>query len=163
MPSQGRRSPKRTNSSLDPTTIPFRLANAVTTAGSGGVGVLLKMVIAVVLWRYRRDLPGEVTVLAAGVLGGAGELVAMAVVAHPRPATAGLLGESGFGFASGHTTGFTAVAVTIAIVAGALYSRPTRVRERTTPRDRGTKADSILDSGRPLMPLSRRSIRRGGR
>lgn len=92
-------------------TLGFRLGEAVSVVGSGLVVGLLAVVFGgVVLWWTRELLIAAVVpVAAAGA--GAVELMAKHLVQRPRPVTATLTGESGYGFPSGHTTGFTALLV----------------------------------------------------
>jgi membrane-associated phospholipid phosphatase len=97
----------------------FRIGDDISLIGSGGVVVILAVIAAALLWRVRRDVIGAVIVIGAAGAGGVGEVVAKALIARPRPATMTFTGESGFGFPSGHTTGFTALAVGLALVLSA--------------------------------------------
>lgn len=101
-----------------PATNWFRFGEDISFIGSGGVVVVIAVVAAALLWRSRRQLVGSVMVLAAAVGGGASEVIAKKLIERPRPLTMTFTGESGFGFPSGHTTGFTAVVVAIALALG---------------------------------------------
>ena len=94
----------------------FQLAKAVSLMGSGVVvGLLAVGFGGFVLWRTREVfIAAAVPVAAAGA--GAVELVTKHVVQRPRPLSSALTGESGYGFPSGHTTGFTALVVATVVV-----------------------------------------------
>lgn len=94
----------------------FRLGDAISIIGSGPVVGALSLVIGAVIWHRRRDLLLAAVVPAAAVCGGAAELLGKHIVERLRPTTASFTGESGFGFPSGHTTGFTTMVVAVALV-----------------------------------------------
>ncbi len=94
----------------------FQAGRAVSFFGSGVVVGILALAFGVfVLWRTHELFIAAAVPIAAGV-GGAIELLVKHVVQRPRPLTAGLTGEGGYGFPSGHTTGFTALVVAIVAV-----------------------------------------------
>jgi len=96
----------------------FQAGKAVSLVGSGVVvGILALAFGAFVLWRTRELFIAAAVPVAAGAAG-AVELLAKHVVQRPRPLTAALTGEAGYGFPSGHTTGFTALVVaTVGVLA----------------------------------------------
>lgn len=94
----------------------FRIGEAVSTVGSGGVVALVALVLAAFVWRRSRDLVRALTIPFSGAVAGVAELVGKEVVGRLRPVTAAATRESGFGFPSGHTTGFTAMAVAAVLV-----------------------------------------------
>lgn len=100
----------------------FRLGQAVSIVGSGPAVALLAVAIGIgVFWRTRQLYISAAVPAAAG---GAGlvELAVKHIVGRPRPPTALLTGKSGFGFPSGHTSGFTALATAIIAVVFVLTS-----------------------------------------
>jgi membrane-associated phospholipid phosphatase len=98
-----------------PNTTLFHLTDVFSQLGSGPVVGLLSFVIAAVLWRRFGEFFRPLIIVAAGALGGVAELVGKSIVGRLRPPTMTFTGESGFGFPSGHTTGFGAMMVAIAI------------------------------------------------
>lgn len=101
-----------------PSTWSFRIGQAFSLLGSGPVVLLGALTTAVVVWRKVRDLATAAVIPFTGLIAGVGELAAKRVVARPRPVTAAFTGESGFGFPSGHTTGFAATAFVAAVIVG---------------------------------------------
>jgi membrane-associated phospholipid phosphatase len=98
-----------------PNTTLFHLTDVFSQLGSGPVVVLLSVVIAAVLWRRFGEFFRPLIIIAAGALGGAAEILGKSIVGRLRPPTMSFTGESGLGFPSGHTTGFAAMMVAIAI------------------------------------------------
>jgi membrane-associated phospholipid phosphatase len=98
-----------------PNTTLFHLTDVFSQLGSGPVVGLLSFVIAAVLWRRFGDFFRPLIIIAAGALGGVAEILGKSVVGRLRPPTMSFTRESGFGFPSGHTTGFAAMMVAIAI------------------------------------------------
>ena len=94
--------------------------------GAGGVVALVALVVAFVVWRRSRDLVLAAVVPLAGAIAGVAELIGKHVVGRLRPVTAAASGELGYGFPSGHTTGFTAMAVAVSAVAAFGVARPRR-------------------------------------
>ena len=101
----------------------FRFGEVVSLFGKGPVVALVALAIgAVILYRVRRlFIAGAIPAAAAasGIL----ELGTKYVVRRPRPPTASLTGQSGYGFPSGHTTGFTAMVVALVGVLASLGYR----------------------------------------
>ena len=98
----------------------FRTANLVSLFGSPGVVVVLGVVVAGVLWFRHRAAPWALAALAAPAIGGAAEVTLKVIVARPRPLSAGLVGDAGNGFPSGHAAGFSALMLVIALAVAAL-------------------------------------------
>jgi undecaprenyl-diphosphatase len=98
-----------------PNTTLFHLTDVFSQLGSGPVVGLLSFVIAAVLWRRFGDFFRPLIIIAAGALGGVAEILGKSIVGRLRPPTMAFTRESGFGFPSGHTTGFAAMMVAIAI------------------------------------------------
>jgi membrane-associated phospholipid phosphatase len=94
--------------------------------GSGGLVAAFALVVAFVVWRRPRDLVLAAVVPLAGAIAGVAELLGKHVVGRLRPVTAAASGELGYGFPSGHTTGFTAMAVAVSAVAAFVLARPRR-------------------------------------
>lgn len=101
-----------------PSTAPFLVAEVFSSVGSVGSVVVIALVTAVGVSRYRSDFSASIPILLAAGVGGLSEFVLAGIIARPRPLTAGLTGESGFGFPSGHTTVFSAVAVALVLTLG---------------------------------------------
>jgi membrane-associated phospholipid phosphatase len=97
----------------------FRLGEAISTIGSGGVVALLAVLIAALVWRRTGDIIRALAIPFAGAVAGVAELIGKQIVGRLRPVTAAATGESGLGFPSGHTTGFTAAAVAVVLVLAA--------------------------------------------
>lgn len=107
----------------------YRLFDAISVLGSKGAVVVGAVVLAVfALWWWRNLRLALVCVLGPA-LAGAGEIVLKEVIGRPRPSTARVSGEGGFGFPSGHASGATALAVVIVLLAFAAFPRrhPLRV------------------------------------
>jgi membrane-associated phospholipid phosphatase len=98
-----------------PNTTLFHLTDVFSQLGSGPIVGLLSFVIAAVLWRRFGDFFRPLIIIAASALGGVAEILGKSIVGRLRPPTMSFTGESGFGFPSGHTTGFAAMMVAIAI------------------------------------------------
>ena len=106
-----------------PGSVLFRVGEVLSLPGSGAAVLVVSLVIAAVVWHRSRDLVLAAVVPLAGAVGGVGELVAKQVVERLRPPTAVFTGESGYGFPSGHTTGFVAMVVAAVVVLGATRAR----------------------------------------
>ncbi len=98
-----------------PNTTLFHLTDVFSQLGSGPVVGLISFVMAAVLWRRFGTFFRPLIIIAAGALGGVAEILGKSIVGRLRPPTMSFTGESGFGFPSGHTTGFAAMMVAIAI------------------------------------------------
>jgi membrane-associated phospholipid phosphatase len=98
-----------------PNTTLFHLTDVFSQLGSGPVVGVLSFVTAAVLWRRFGEFFRPLIIIASGALGGVAELVGKSLVGRLRPPTMSFTGESGLGFPSGHTTGFAAMMVAIAI------------------------------------------------
>jgi membrane-associated phospholipid phosphatase len=98
-----------------PNTTLFHFTDVFSQLGSGPVVGLLSFVIAAALWRRFGAFFRPLIIIAAGALGGVAEVIGKSIVGRLRPPTMTFTGESGFGFPSGHTTGFAAMMVAIAI------------------------------------------------
>ncbi|MCU1344637.1 MAG: hypothetical protein JWL70_903 [Acidimicrobiia bacterium] len=95
----------------------FRFGDIMSTVSSPAVVAVLGVTVAAVLvWRKR--LLDAVLVLAAPALAGVGESVIKMLVERPRPVTAPIAGESGFGFPSGHVAGSTALVLILLLLVG---------------------------------------------
>lgn len=94
--------------------------------GSGGVVAALALMVACIVWWRSRDLVLAAVVPFASAIAGVAELAGKHVVGRLRPVTAAASGELGYGFPSGHTTGFTAMAVAISAVAARGLARRRR-------------------------------------
>ena len=73
--------------------------------------MIVALLIATIVWRRSGDIVLAGAVPLAAAIGGVTELVGKHLVERLRPATEVFTGEAGFGFPSGHTTGFVAMAV----------------------------------------------------
>ncbi len=102
-----------------PGSMGFDTAKIVSFFGSGGAVMIVAVLIAAIVWRRSNDIVLAGTVPLAAGIGGVAELVAKHLVERLRPATAVFTGEAGFGFPSGHTTGFVAMAVAALVVLSA--------------------------------------------
>jgi membrane-associated phospholipid phosphatase len=98
-----------------PTSALFHVTATFSQLGSGPVVGLISVIIATMLWRRSGDFFRPLVIMAAGALGGITEIIGKSIVSRLRPPTMVFTGESGFGFPSGHTTGFTAMVVAVAI------------------------------------------------
>ena len=94
-----------------PGSMAFDTGKLVSFLGSGGAVMIVALLIATIVWRRSGDIVLAGVVPLAAAIGGVTELVAKHLVERLRPATAVFTGEAGFGFPSGHTTGFVAMAV----------------------------------------------------
>jgi undecaprenyl-diphosphatase len=101
----------------------YRLFDAITVVGSTGAVAVGAVVLAVFAWWWWRSLRLAVVCVLGPALAGVGEIVLKDVIGRPRPSTAALSGESGFGFPSGHASGATALAVVIVLLAFAAFPR----------------------------------------
>ena len=99
-----------------PGSLSFRFSDVFSVVGSGPIVALFSLAISVEIWRRSGDLFRALVVPIAGAIGGVAELAGKQIVGRLRPLTAIVTGESGFGFPSGHTTGFTAMAFATAWV-----------------------------------------------
>lgn len=107
-----------------PGSIGFRAAKVISVAGSSAVVAVLSLMFGTLLWRRTKSVLQAVIVPLAGAIGGVTELLAKQLVGRLRPPTASFTGESGYGFPSGHTTGFTAAAFAVVLVLGMMMRRP---------------------------------------
>jgi membrane-associated phospholipid phosphatase len=98
-----------------PNTTLFHLTDVFSQLGSGPVVGLLSVVMATMLWRRFGNFFRPLIIITAGALGGVAEILGKSIVGRLRPPTMSFTGESGLGFPSGHTTGFAAMMVAIAI------------------------------------------------
>ena len=105
-----------------PGSMAFEVGDVVSVLGSRGLVTVVALVLAANVWRRSGDAMLAATVPVAAAIGGIAELVAKHVVERFRPPTAVYTGEVGFGFPSGQTTGFVAVAISALAV---LSARPT--------------------------------------
>ena len=96
--------------------IAFRIANSLTLLGSPGFVIVLAVVAAVVVRFRQGSAVWAVACLAAPAIAGVVEATLKIVIARPRPITAALTGESGNGFPSGHSAGFSALVFAVAFV-----------------------------------------------
>ena len=94
----------------------FKLGTVGSFIGHGPVVALTALVVGAYLLYRTRELFLAAAVPAAPAVAGVLELATKHLVKRPRPPTARLTGKSGFGFPSGHTTGFTAMAVALVAV-----------------------------------------------
>ena len=94
----------------------FRTADLVSTLGSPGIVIALGIASAAWVWARRRSSIDALACLAAPAIAGVVESVAKIIVGRPRPLTATLTGEAGMGFPSGHSAGFAALALILALV-----------------------------------------------
>ncbi len=113
----------------------FKFGDKVSLISSGPVVGVLAIGFAVwALWKFR-DVAMAAVVPIAAVIGGIAESAGKQLVGRLRPQSAVLIGEDGFGFPSGHTTGYTALAFSIVFVMIAMRkiqtapaSTPNRIR-----------------------------------
>jgi membrane-associated phospholipid phosphatase len=95
----------------------FDLGTAGSFLGSGPVVAVIAGALGLYIWfRAGRPWLGVGVVMAVGG-SGALQMVAKHIIERPRPSTAVLSGESGYGFPSGHTTGAAAIAVALVVLA----------------------------------------------
>jgi membrane-associated phospholipid phosphatase len=99
----------------------FRVFDAVGVIGSAGVVAVAGVVLALFAWWWWRNLRLALVCVLGPALAGLGEIVIKDAIGRPRPSTAPLSGESGFGFPSGHATGATALAVVVVLLAFAAF------------------------------------------
>jgi undecaprenyl-diphosphatase len=99
----------------------YRLFDAIGVLGSTGVVAVGAVVLAVFAFWWWRNLRLAVVCVLGPALAGVGQIVLKEVIGRPRPSTAALSGESGFGFPSGHSSGATALAVVIVLLAFAAF------------------------------------------
>jgi undecaprenyl-diphosphatase len=107
----------------------YRLFNAISALGSTGAVAVGAVVLAIFAFWWWRNVRLAVVCVLGPALAGAGEIVIKKVIGRPRPPTAGLSGEGGFSFPSGHASGATALAVVLVLLAFAAFPRrhPLRV------------------------------------
>lgn len=101
----------------------YRAFDAIGIFGSRGAVAIVAVLLAVFAWWWWRSFRLAVVCVLGPGLAGLGEIVLKELVGRPRPLTAPLSGESGFGFPSGHATGATALAVVIVLLAFAGFPR----------------------------------------
>ena len=100
----------------------FQIGKLVSLVSSPGVVAAAGLSVGALLFFKRRSLDALLAVAAPGVAG-IGETALKHIVARPRPFTAAITGESGFGFPSGHTAGFTALALMLLVLVGVRHHR----------------------------------------
>lgn len=101
----------------------YRVFDAISVLGSRGAVVVGAVVLAIFAWWWWRNVRLAVVCVLGPALAGIGEIMFKEVVGRPRPSTAGLSGEGGFGFPSGHASGATAFAVVIVLLAFAAFPK----------------------------------------
>jgi membrane-associated phospholipid phosphatase len=101
----------------------FRVFDAVSVIGSTGAVAVGGVTLAVFAWWWWRNLRLALVCVLGPALAGLGEIVIKEAIGRPRPLTASLSGESGFGFPSGHASGATALAVVLVLLAFAAFRR----------------------------------------
>ena len=99
----------------------YRLFDAIGVLGSTGAVAVAAVVLAAFTWWWWRSLRLAVVCVLGPALAGIGQIVLKEVIGRPRPSSAALSGESGFGFPSGHASGATALAVVIVLLAFAAF------------------------------------------
>jgi membrane-associated phospholipid phosphatase len=99
----------------------YRLFDAVGVFGSTGVVAVAAVVLAAFAWWWWRSPRLAVVCVLGPGLAGIGQIVLKEVIGRPRPSSAALSGESGFGFPSGHASGATALAVVIVLLVFAAF------------------------------------------
>ena len=113
----------------------FTFGDKVSLISSGpSVGLIALGFAAWVWWKFRDVALAAVVPLATG-LGGISELAGKQIVGRLRPPSAVLIGEDGFGFPSGHTTGYTALAFSLVFVMIALRATPPRKAPAAAPHE----------------------------
>jgi undecaprenyl-diphosphatase len=101
----------------------FRLFDRISVLGSTGAVAIGAVVLAIFAWWWWRSLRLALVCVLGPALAGLGEVVLKEAIGRPRPLTAPLSGESGFGFPSGHAAGATALAVVVVLLAFAAFPR----------------------------------------
>ena len=99
----------------------YRLFDAIGVLGSTGAVAVAAVVLAAFTWWWWRSLRLAVVCVLGPALAGVGQIVLKEVIGRPRPSSAALSGENGFGFPSGHASGATALAVVIVLLACAAF------------------------------------------
>jgi undecaprenyl-diphosphatase len=106
----------------------FASAKAVSMAGSYLAVAIGAAVLAVECWIRVGDRRLAIACVVAPGLAGLGEIVFKQIVGRPRPPRSVLVGESGFGFPSGHATGATALAIcAVAVLWTVAHTRRSRI------------------------------------
>jgi len=106
----------------------FDVAHTITNTGSTTAVAALAVVVALVVWLRTRDWRCTALCVVAPALAGLCESTLKPIVGRDRPPTRILTGEGGYGFPSGHTTGSTALAVAVIVVAALVVRmRPIRM------------------------------------
>jgi membrane-associated phospholipid phosphatase len=94
----------------------FSVSRVLSVVLSPAGGAVLTVVASAWVWRRRRDVVSAFVLFAATGLSAVVQLLAKPIVRRLRPPTMGLTGESGFGFPSGHASGFGALATVVALL-----------------------------------------------
>lgn len=94
----------------------FKLGEAISSVGSPVGGAIVAVTVAAFIWWRSRDVLTAAAVVAAPAIAGTLQVVAKAIVQRPRPTTGMLTGEYGYGFPSGHMSGFAALAAIVSIL-----------------------------------------------
>ena len=94
----------------------FKLGEAISSIGSPVGGAIVALVVAAMIWWLFRDVITAAAVVAAPAIAGTLQVVAKAIIQRPRPTTGVLTGEVGYGFPSGHTSGFAALAAIVSML-----------------------------------------------
>lgn len=111
-----------------PNTRYFDLERVLTQLGSAVVVTAAAIVLAAETWvRGNRRRLAVACVVGVG-LAGASEHILKPIVARARPLTSSIVGESGFGFPSGHATGAAALGVCALVIVWSRVSSPTKRR-----------------------------------
>jgi membrane-associated phospholipid phosphatase len=94
----------------------FALSRVLSVVLSPAGGAVLTVVASAWIWKRRRDVVAAFALFAATGISALVQLLAKPIVQRLRPPTMGLTGESGFGFPSGHASGFGALATSVALL-----------------------------------------------
>jgi membrane-associated phospholipid phosphatase len=95
----------------------FHIAKVISYSASPVGGMLLVVMAAALVWWKKRDVVATFATLLAPGTAAVLQRVVKDVVKRPRPAfTAGLTGQSGFGFPSGHAAGIGALVTVLSLL-----------------------------------------------
>jgi membrane-associated phospholipid phosphatase len=94
----------------------FSVSRLLSIVLSPAGGAVLTVVATAWIWRRKRDVVSAFVLFAATGLSALVQLLAKPIVQRLRPPTMGLTGESGYGFPSGHASGFGALATIVALL-----------------------------------------------
>lgn len=106
------------------------LATAVSLIAAPVTVVLLGLGAAAFVAIRHHDRVSAIALASAPAVAGVIEAAMKIIVARPRPITAVLSGEAGNGFPSGHTAGFTALALPMAAAFSSMYMGAHSVKRR---------------------------------